>query len=375
MGDFTLEKERVLLNNKYDQLNVVQKKTANTVDKLERQQKYPTDCLNGFLIGLGIFDYRKYFKEPGRPSVKAPYAFYPEDCDKLIELFNMGDDTSFIRNWDYNKIIEKGIIDKNKLDILKKVVDLFVNLFEKYCNDKKILLEIKYHIEATTKIVMWETLDKLSDINKKISSLTNIDYSDINKTLISVAEYGIEEQDFLYWLNKLCDALDNFMNLWKKIQEKMIQNRDDEFKRNIFEQSEKEQDLIMDFINKYQKKLVEKKIITSQDNFRDATVIHTGKEYLKAQKNRSKIQNILQELSTEPGYKMYLEQTHKRRLSQEVFNEAQDYVKIVSLNPGLKNSKEYYESQMFSTEELIDFLLGLAPQKEKTDLNNDDLDN
>lgn len=127
----------------------------------------------------------------------------------------------------------------------------------------------------------------------------------------------------------------------------------------------------MDFIDKYQKKLVEKKIISSQDDFRDATVIHIGKEYLKVQKNRPKIQNVLQELSTEPGYKMYLEQTHKRRSSQEVFNEAQNYVRMVSLNPGLENSKEYYESQIFSTEELIDFLLGLSPQK----VNNDDLDN
>ena len=222
---------------------------------------------------------------------------------------------------------------------------------------------------------MWETLYKLSDINQKISSLTNVNYSDINETLISVAEYGIEEQDFLYWLNEFCDALDNFMNLWGKIQEKMVQNRDDEFECNILEQSEKEQNCIREFINKYQKKLVEKEIISSQDDFKDVTVIHTGKEYLKAQKNRLKIQNILQELSTEPGYKMYLEQTHKRRSSQEVFNKAQDYVKSVSLNPGLENSREYYESQIFSAEEYINFLLGLAPKKEKTDLNNDELDN
>lgn len=156
---------------------------------------------------------------------------YEEDCKELLELFEKENETSFIRKGEIDKVIKNGNINKKKLHTLRETVDLFTKLFGKYCEDKKSYEEIKYRINAVTKIELLEALDILNDTKNYVTELINVDA--INRDLDTVAAYGIDEKDLQCWAINFSKEIEKFMNDWKLYKTGMKLYRANEFNEKL----------------------------------------------------------------------------------------------------------------------------------------------
>lgn len=285
-----------------------------------RQKQKPGVLLNAFLKALGLWEERKYFKgdksESGEIKYSNSYMLYEEDCKELLKLFKKENETSFIRKGEIDKVIENGDINKKKLHTLRETIDLFIKLFEKYCEDKESYEEIKYRISAVTKIELLESLDILNDTKNYVTELINVDT--INRDLDTVAAYGIDEKDLQCWAINFSKEIEKFMNNWKVYKDGMKLYRDNEFDEKLDRLTDEEKKTINNFIELFSAKLKEEKIMGENDSLSDATTLYEGKEKINVLNQNNQVKQILMEFANHPGFKLYTRLFNTVESSEEV---------------------------------------------------------
>ena len=285
-----------------------------------RQKQKPSTLLTAFLKALGLSEEKKYLKgvknESGEIKYSNSYMLYEEDCKELLGLFEKENETSFIRKGEIDKVIENGNINKKKLHTLRETVDLFIKLFEKYCENKESYEEIKYRINAVTKIELLEALDILNDTKNYVTELINVDA--INRDLDTVAAYGIDEKDLQCWAINFSKEIEKFMNDWKLYKTGMKLYRANEFNEKLDRLTDEEKKTINNFIELFSEKLKEEKIMGENDSLSDATISYEGKEKINVLNQNNQVKQILMEFANHPGFKLYTWLFNTGESSEEV---------------------------------------------------------
>lgn len=301
-----MNKKKISLNEYGLKFSLGDNPVIDPISESRKMQKTGT-LFNDFLKALGVWEERRYFKgdidESEMIQCSNSYMLYEEDCEEVLELFKKGHQTAFIRTGDINTIIENGSVKKDKLQILRKTVNLFIKLFEKYCKDKSKYEEIKYRINAATKIELLEALDTLNDTKNYVAELINPDI--VNRDLDTVAAYGIDEKDIQCWAVNFSKEIKIFMDNWNLYRNGMKLYRENEFNEKLDRLTEKEKEELNDFIELLSEKLKEQKIMRENDSISNATTLYSGKEKINKLNQSAKVKQILTQLNNHPGFQLY----------------------------------------------------------------------
>ena len=259
----------------------------------DKHKEYVITLFNNYLSALGVIEYSSCFKggedKDGKKILKNSYAFFEEDKELVIGLLNAEENET-------KEHISKGEFDKCRLEILEHILQKMQKLFEKYYPDKEELEYINQVMKNMTRI---DVFRQMEIIKAQIMNIENnmLEQEDVYNS----AGFRIGTEDYICWNDFFCKVLGLITGECISIYKGMNEYRSSEFDEKLARLSEKEREILNQYVTDKQDKLNAIGIEISPDQ----KPYILNKDDVKNAKKKEQMNKIFEESSGEAGEKLF----------------------------------------------------------------------